>query len=84
MPSSRSRRYDTPARRSPVQTFDALAGVYIPDLQARNASVATIRTYEESFDTCRTGVPPLDPHSALGLPRRPHQLHGTVKRLVVS
>ncbi len=40
-----------------MQTFDALAGVYIRDLQARNASVATIRTYEESFDTFRTGVP---------------------------
>lgn len=53
MPSSRGRRYDTPARRSPVHTFDALAGAYIRDLEARNASLATIKTYEQSFATFR-------------------------------
>jgi integrase/recombinase XerD len=53
MPSSRGRRYDTPVRRNPVHTFDALAGAYVQDLQARNASPATIQTYEQSFATFR-------------------------------
>lgn len=34
-------------------TFDALAAAYIRDLQARNASLATIETYEQSFITFR-------------------------------
>jgi len=36
-----------------MRTFDALAAGYIRDLQARNASLATIATYEQSFTTFR-------------------------------